>query len=287
MVSPDRHFYIHINQRTIFADDNSAYQQLIAHPQITLIKDRIPVRWGSFLAVEAHIALLKAALQDKKADYLHLISGECLPVKSPVAFNAYLEANAGRQYISHMRMPLSRKSGEGWGPNRIDKYHFYEYFDPRAKNLKDVMARYLNQALRITQRVLKKAGIYRRYPASLPPVYVGSTWWTLTQECCEWCLKYVIENPAFIQRFRFTQYPEEMFFHTMLMGSPFKEQLVNNNLRFIEFANPVRPHATAVTMEHMPALAAPDMLIARKFTKESAELIRHLTERGALNEVTG
>ncbi len=283
MMSAERQFYIHINRKTVFSEDNAAYMALLSHPQVMLIKDRIPVRWGSFLAVEAHLALIEAAVKDGNTNYLHLISGECLPIKTPAEFNAYLEANKGGQFINHWPMPTWRKGG--WGPNRLDKFHFYEFFDPRSRRPKDVVARYLNQALRVSQRVLKKIGIYRRYPASLPPVYVGSTWWTLTVECCAWCLRYIAENPAFVWRFRFTQYPEEMFFHTMLMSSPFKEQLVADNLRFIEFANPEVPHATSVTMKHLPALAAPQMLIARKFTNESAELIEHLTSTGVLNRV--
>lgn len=277
---------MHINRRTVFADDNAAYQQLLTHPQVTLIKERIPVRWGSFLAVEAHLALISAALQDGKADYLHLLSGECLPVKTAEEFNAYLEGHAGKQFISHIPMPPSRKGGEGWGPNRIDKYHFYEYFDPRATNPKDVIVRYINQVLRIGQRVLKKAGIYRRYSASLPPVYVGSTWWSLTRECCDWCLRFIAENPAFVRRFRFTQYPEEMFFHTMLMASPYKEHLLSENLRFIVFASSDVPHATFVTMQYLPSLQEPNILIARKFTHESADLIAHLTANGTLNSVS-
>jgi hypothetical protein len=74
-------------------------------------------------------------------------------------------------------------------------------------------------------------------------LYGGSNWWSLSRSCLEYALNYSKENPEFKKALKYTFAPEEIFFQTILMQSPFKNDLVNDNLVYIdwEFRNGNRP----------------------------------------------
>jgi hypothetical protein len=59
------------------------------------------------------------------------------------------------------------------------------------------------------------------------------------------------------------------------MNSPFKGHAVNNNLRFINFKDSISS-PKPLTMANLPEISGPDVLIARKFTAESKELLAYL-----------
>jgi hypothetical protein len=64
-----------------------------------------------------------------------------------------------------------------------------------------------------------------------------------------------------------TYIPDEMFFQTLIMNSPFKEQTVNNNLRYIDWVN--GPEAPRVlTSADLTSMVGSDRLWARKFSEE-------------------
>ena len=275
IAAPNRRIFIHWDKKTILDEADPALRELRATERVEIIEDRVNVQWGSFRLIEAIFKMMRAALKHDEVDYLHLLSIECLPVKSPAYFDKFLAASGPKEWIRTMPMPGKRTFG--WGPNRYDKWHLHEYFNPRSKAPRDVFIRNLNSALRKGQRGLKLLGIYRRYPAHLPPVQGGPAWWSLTRECCAYILKYIEENPGLVRRFRHTQLPDESFFQTIIMASPFAERVANDNLRY-DFFNPGGSYAQPLTMQNADALRAQNILIARKFTDESAGLLAHLAQ---------
>ncbi len=273
--APNRRLFIHWDKKTALDESDPALRELRMMERVELIDDRVNVQWGSFRLIEAILKMMSAALKHKDLEYLHLLSIECLPVKSAAYFDRFFTESGRKEWVRTMPMPAKRTFG--WGPNRYDKWHLHEYFNPRSKALRDVFIRNLNSFLRKGQRVLKPVGIYRRYPRHLPPVQGGPAWWSLTRECCAYILKYIDEHPDFVRRFRHTQLPDESFFQTIIMASPFAERVANDNLRY-DFFNKGGSFAQPLTMNNAEALKAPNVLIARKFTDESSELLAHLAQ---------
>lgn len=274
MAAPNHRFFIHIDKKKALDETDPALQKLRNTPGVEIVTERVNVQWGSFRIVEATLALMRVAAKDHDLSYLHLLSGECLFVKSGRYLDDFFERNRGKEFLQYFPMPQTRH--EGWGPNRYDKYHLHEHFNPRSKARKDVLIRHLNSLLRKSQRALKVVGIYRKYPKHYPLVYAGSAWWSLTRECCAYVLKFIDENPGFVRRFRHTQLPDEMFFHTIIMASPFAQNVESNNLRYIVFREGATTYAHAVTMEDADGLREANVIFARKFTDESTSLIQHL-----------
>jgi hypothetical protein len=59
----------------------------------------------------------------------------------------------------------------------------------------------------------------RRFPEAMVS-YGGSGWWMLTDEAVKYILKYADERTDVVSFFRYTEAPDEMFFHTILLNSP-------------------------------------------------------------------
>lgn len=274
-------FFIHIDKKRQIDVADEYWQKLQSMPHVTILKDRVNVQWGSIRIVDATLNVMKEALKHD-VGYLHLLSGECLHVKSMSYFHRYFEKHAGTEFMSNMVMP--EKNTLGWGANRYDKYHFHEYFNPRSQKFRDKAIKFLNAVGRVAQRNLKKIGINRKYGKQHPPVHGGIAWWSLTKDCCNYIMQYLKEHPAYYPRFRFTQLPDEMFFQTIVMNSPFKDKVVDNCLRYTHFNIAVtRTHATGIGIENLDNIKGDDILIARKFTDASKEMIAYL-ERNVYNE---
>lgn len=57
------------------------------------------VNWGGYSQVECEYRLLKAALQEGRHDYYHLLTGATYPIKSQDYINNYLEKHYGTEYV--------------------------------------------------------------------------------------------------------------------------------------------------------------------------------------------
>jgi hypothetical protein len=104
-------------------------------------------------------------------------------------------------------------------------------------------------------------------------LYVGSAWWSLTFDCIQHIAQYVTENPEVYKRFKFTQLPDELFFQTIIMNSPFAKNVQNNNLRHLKFFPEGSSYAAEIDESDLPFLDAESVLIARKFSINTLHLI--------------
>ena len=86
----------------------------------------------------------------------------------------------------------------------------------------------------------------------------------LTGECARYLVDFMEEN-ATLRRFATLCWgPDEFLFATVIMNSPFRASVINNNYRYMDWslggANP-----KLLTMEDFGSLRSSDMLFARKF----------------------
>ncbi len=270
----NHYFFIHFDKKLIIDPEDPFYLKLLSANNVTILKTRVNVQWGSFNIVAATLLLIREALKNKELGYLHFISGECLPVKSKQYINDYFTRNNGKEFIHHFPMP-EKSTEHGVTYERINKYHLHDYYSPKSKKIKDVVIRIMNSIFRKTQKILKPAGLYRKYPSTFPVLYAGSQWWSMSYQACSYIIDYCDQHPEFISRMQHTQIPDEFFIQTIILNSPFKDNVVNNNLRFFDFTNEIsspRP----IEMGDIPELSKPDVLFARKFTAKSKEVINYL-----------
>lgn len=76
---PQARYYVHYDAKSPI----SQLQFLQGLDNVSLLRNRIDVRWGGFSMILATLNLFQAALSYQPNQYFHLISGDCAPLLSP------------------------------------------------------------------------------------------------------------------------------------------------------------------------------------------------------------
>ena len=99
----------------------------------------------------------------------------------------------------------------------------------------------------------------RALPYGLTP-YFGSGYWTLRRPAVDYVRSFLADHAAYVPYFERVRVPDEMFFQTILLNSPLRDSIVNDDLRFIQWPGP----KVLTTADLDDLRQAPD-LYARKF----------------------
>ena len=122
----------------------------------------------------------------------------------------------------------------------------------------------------------RKVGIQRSLK-DLPPLFGGSSWWSLTTTCVAWVLQYVDEHPELLRRLWMTHVPEEVFFPTVVMASPFADRVVNDHLRYMDWTPRNGNNPAVLDMSDAERIDRSGKLFARKLDHPvSTHLMEHL-----------
>ena len=244
---PNAEFIIHIdkksNTRSFFTGKLQGFKNVF------FLKKRLPVSWGGFSMVEATLNLVRAALRQNKKGYLILLSGHDFPVKPADYIYNFLVSNYGTEFLESFALPYSTWDMNG-GLGRIAYYWFID-----KVGLDDSRRLYYIQ---------KKAGLIRPYFQDFTP-YGGAQWWTLTCECADYIVKYIRFNTVYKEFYELTYIPDEMFFHSIILNSPFKKNVLNNNLRYIDW-NTGPEYPRVLTNDDLEKIIGSERLWARKFS---------------------
>lgn len=131
---------------------------------------RIGVTWGDFSQVKCELILLaevdKMQKNGRAYDYVHLISGADLPIKSNDEIHAFFKENNGLQFV-HFTDDKATKESE----NRIRYYHLFR----RHRN---ILTKILAQ---IALRVQMLFGVDRLKNTNIK-VQKGCNWFSITGE---------------------------------------------------------------------------------------------------------
>ena len=98
-------------------------------------------------------------------------------------------------------------------------------------------------------------------------------WWCLTKECVAYIDRFVRENPAYTRYFRAVFIPDESFFQSIVSNSPYKDRIVSDDLRYIDWDNPNPLYPRTLETSDFDRLMASSKLLARKFDERSQELL--------------
>ncbi|NQT71906.1 MAG: hypothetical protein HQ553_03945 [Chloroflexi bacterium] len=250
---PDSSFYIHIDRKV----DPQPFFTLIPDEQtkdIHFVRNRAEVNWGGFGLTQATLNSLQEIRQstpENDLDYLFLLTAQDYPLKSNAEIHSFLEENKGNEFISYAKMPTPFWTPAG-GIWRVERYHFDG-------------VRYGRFLRNLAHWFLPK----RKPPMGLT-AYGGSTWWCLTYECVKYVLDFIDKNPKFVRFYKRVHIPDEMFFSTIIMNSPFADnavseitsQYLEDDIRYLRWTG---AHPDVLTKDDLNTLLESDKLFARKF----------------------
>jgi hypothetical protein len=278
--TPEDRFFIHVDAKA----ELGGFEQLLGQrDRVVLLgrRDRHTIQWGGFSIVQATLDLIRAARTGSVPfDRFCLLSGADHPIKTPAEVRRTLDCDLEFLNIEHsMDEPEYRKRVTGYHPedNRLLTWN-----SPRSRWLPIRVLRGL--LLRIPRRCW-----------SAFPLYQGSTWWALTAPCIAYIERFRSENPGYMRFFRWTACPDETFFHSILMASPFRDRISHDRshgatprvpshpheygIHYVDWTTP-GAHPAVLDLAYLGTLLGSHALFARKFDEtRSAALMAALSGR--------
>jgi hypothetical protein len=255
LAHPDADIYIHLDKKTPIQQ----FEYLQQLPNVFFVQERVKVYWGSYNIVQATLNGFKEILHSGKPyQYVNLLSGQDYPLTSAGKIHSYLSANPDTAFMNYKLFDPDWTEALA----RIQEYHF---------NNLQIKGRYALQKL--VNKILPR----RTFPNGLIPVG-RSQWFTISTDHVKYILGYWENNPK-LQRFiKLTWAPDEFIFQTILYNSIYKAQMVNNDLRYIDWSDSgVSPKT--LTMADAETLRASGKLFARKFDQDKDGAILDLLDK--------
>jgi hypothetical protein len=247
-------FYIHLDKKI----NIETHRELFSILNVYFIDHRIDIKWGGYTTVEAALSGIRfIAASGIKYDFVNLITGQDYPIKPATYIADFLRKNIGREFI------LYKKFNTEWieAKSRVEKYHFTE-LPFRGRHRLTSLVNYITPK--------------RKFPVNLE--LVGKeTFWTLSLACAVYVMNYLDLNKKLRRFLRYTWGSDEFIFQTIIMGSPFKDKVVNNNYRYINWPEIGSSPKVFVT-EDFEKIRASDALFGRKFDINTDENILTLLD---------
>lgn len=216
---------------------------------------RIGVTWGDFSQVKCELILLAEVDKMQKSgrvyDYVHLISGADLPIKSNDEIHRFFNENAGRQFVHFTADNVSESSED-----RIKYYHLFR----RRRNL------FTKILAQIALRVQMLCGVNRLKNTNIK-VQKGCNWFSITGEFAAYIAQ---ESERLKKILRFSYCGDEVFVQTALLNSPFADDVYmkncgNNHLACARLIDWQRGNPYVFKMQDFDLIKNSPAMFARKF----------------------
>ncbi|CRF31617.1 glycosyl transferase [Brachyspira suanatina] len=201
----DFDIYVHI--------DKKCKLHIESFDNVKIYKD-IKVYHGGVSQVVATLFLMRESYKNNYDRYV-FISGQDVPLKTNKEIIKFFYDNKDKEFTSF---------------ENIKDNGIYEEMSFRLNsyNFGKIYRKLLNKKIR--ESISNIPFIKRTTPDN---IYYGSSWWNLTSNAIEYILDYVKKNPEYLKRFNYTWGSDEFFFQSILLNSEFKDNCVNDCLRYI------------------------------------------------------
>ncbi|MGN8786411.1 beta-1,6-N-acetylglucosaminyltransferase [Blautia sp. HCP3S3_D9] len=262
--------YIHIDKK---AEDvpYSEIKNSIAKSKLYFVKS-VNVIWGHYSQIECEMELLKAANANRKYQYLHLLSGVDLPIKSQEEIHNFFEENQGKEFLD-----IEVEENDRHTRARCRYYWLFQRINGRHSN-KSIFRILEGINVRV-QRTLKVC----RIPKQIV-IKKGANWFSITGDFAE----YIVGKEKLIEKyFKKSFCGDEVFIQTLLYNSAYKDNIYipkdqeNTNRRLIDWN---RGNPYIFRSEDLKLLQQSNCLFARKFDIEVDEkiienLVKYINEK--------
>lgn len=270
-------FFIHVDKKANFKDI------IKTNNHVFILEDdlRIDVRWASFSQIKATRNLIKSATSHGTYDYYWLCSGQDFPIKSVKQIIRFFENNG--KDVNYLNLFISKNNQSSYS-NKYDKRNdiYYPSIILDRKNIKRCLRRIY---VGITGGY---NNTYQWAKTKLENVdfFFGSQWWCLNRKTIMWILNYENYHKEYIDYYKHCSTPDESYFHTLVMNSPFANQRKNYLHYIVWEENSNSPKI--LKMNDIYEICNSEFLMARKFDEfENSNilfyLINYVSEVGEFN----
>lgn len=207
------------------------------------------INWGGDSQIELEMKLLREATKQVH-EYYHLISGLDLPLKTQEDIHFFFANQCGYDFVS-----LEWNHPHNQNKTFLDRLNYYYPLQNYIQRGKEGIFGGIQRKLLTWQ---KKHNICRTRNAGVC-FQKGANWFSITHKTACYI---VTEYKHYKKYFRKTLCGDEIFLQTILVNSPFLDNVVDDNLRFVDWN---RGNPYTFTDEDYEVLINSDKLFARKF----------------------
>jgi hypothetical protein len=252
--------FVHIDKRNY----EDIHHKILSSPNVQVLKKSVTCEWGDISQVDTTILLLNEVIATNKSyDFVCLRSGQDLLIRD--GFKDFLLDNPEKVFMNYRRM-----HEKDLGFMRI---HW-----PKLTRKRYTAA----HPIRIYRRLL--LGLYSKGINILPNVnrwpkeytlYKGSQWFTIPFEVAKYMIYFLKQNDWYYKFFENSLVPDESFFHTLIMNSPYKDQVTNNNLMFLKWGETLseRNSPQNLKKEDIKLIEDSNQFFGRKFEEETDSFV--------------
>jgi hypothetical protein len=245
------HNWLHIDSRSNLKD----FKHVLKIKNVTLLPRRRVV-WAGFsfirVTVEAFQIIKKA---NEKFSYYNLMSGMDFPIQPTLNLCNFLNTS---YHSSRQEFFQIASLDENWpAHHRYERYHLNDW---------TIKGRYF------TERIINYFMPKREYFDGKLAPYGRSAWFTATTDFIDYSLSYFDKNPDYLRFLETVWCPDELVFSSLIMGSPYKERLGENNLRHIDWSEG-KANPKTFKIEDFDAIMSSGKFLARKFDSQVDQLI--------------
>ena len=262
---PGNDIFIHVDKKAGISKE--AIEEIKLQYTTTHVFKEIAVYWSDYSLCEAEMLLLEKAISYSRKtgceyNFLHLISGLDLPLKTQGQIHHFFAEHAGKEFVEY-QTPKEHEPNSFYDRTRY--YHIlskhYRKEGPFGKVISycAVACEYICLFPQILFRV-------NRIPRDMEFAR-GSNWFSITSDLAE----FILEKKEWIRKqYTLTRAGDESFVPMIVHNSKFREKLfmqsfngdMHANMRFIDWS---RGEPYVFRTSDYDELKKTDLLFARKF----------------------
>lgn len=225
--------------------------------------DRHKCYWGDFGHVRATIKAIDYIISNNISfNCFSVLTGQDYPIKTQEYMSSLLAKKRDVSYMEFFELPDERWANGGM--ERVDHIHSL-LFGKRIVLPKRISRAIHGSLLRL--KIAQQADF--RF-------YGGSSYFTLSSKHTKYVYDFIKNNSDYVRFFKNSYISDEVFFQTILLNSPYKEEIVNDNLRLVDWSGPV-DYPTIFTANDKNTIKRSKAIFARKFdVSKDAEILDYI-----------
>ncbi|MFZ3591240.1 beta-1,6-N-acetylglucosaminyltransferase [Bacillus sp. DJP31] len=238
--------------------------KIITGPNVITLDESIDCEWGDISQVDTTLLLLKAVVAtEREYDFICLRSGQDLLIKE--GFREFLEDHQRNIFMTFRLMERNEL-----GLMRL----YWPKITRRRYTTAHPIRVYRRMLLTLYRRRLNLLPNMKKWPKEIS-FYKGSQWFSIPYSAASYILEFLEGNEWYYRYFKNTLVPDESFFQTLIMNSPYRKAVINNNLYAFKWGETLseRNSPQDLTREDIPMMEVSNQFFARKFDESKDSFV--------------
>jgi len=261
--------FIHVDKK-IESFDETYFLSKVQKSKLVFVQPRVNVKWGHVTFVEAEFILFRRAYEQGNYSYYHLISGVDLPIKSQDYIHNFFIENSGKEFLG---ISTDKYSDVKY---KVTKIHVStSFYKLNILWLRKILF-LLDKSFALAQHIVGYNVVTLDKDFTLSK---GPNWVSVSHDFVGYLLS---KEKECLRIFKHSVCPDEIFIHTVLHNSLFKDRLYNVEdeykgcMRLIDWK---RGNPYVFGKKDFDELISSDRLFARKFDEKDLAIVNMIYDK--------